>query len=170
MRVLMIIILVYLVLVTIQIQTHSKENLPPNKKKNCLGFIIIIIHFFLYYQHEQSFAEQYSLFLQCWSWKNWSFYCSGPLNTTYKWSWFCGYIWISSWTEKWKNVHGAEPGKMSKTVCSVSSTISTGRILVAAVWLGMDLKPYLHSSRSALFCYIINLLGGGDWGRAAHAA
>lgn len=52
-----------------------------------------------------------SLFLQCWSWKNWSFYCSGPLNTTYKWSWFCGYIWISSWTEKWKNVYGTKPGK-----------------------------------------------------------
>lgn len=56
----MIIILIYLVLVTTQIQTHSKENLPPNKKRNCLEFITLIVHFPHDYQHEQSIAEQHS--------------------------------------------------------------------------------------------------------------
>lgn len=102
------------------------------------------------------------LFLpQCWSWKNWSFYCSGPLDTTYKWPRFCGYIWISSWTEKWKNVHGTEPGKTAK-LCLVSALqFLQGRILAAAVWLGMDLKLCLQSR---YFFYIINPLEGRRFG------
>lgn len=62
-------------------------------------------------------------------------------------------------------MHGAEPGKMSKTVCAVSSTVSPGRSLAVAVWLGMDLMPYLPSSHSALFGSIINFLGEGIWER-----
>lgn len=55
-----------------------------------------------------------SFSLQRWGWKNRSFHCSGPLNTTYKWPWLCGHIWTGGWIKEWENVHGTEPGKISE--------------------------------------------------------